>query len=64
MSYYFNLTKAKRDLPLYVNRYMFAVYLSKESPKLRYLAKLIGEIYLNLIKARRAFIFANRFMTL
>jgi hypothetical protein len=58
------LTKPERDLPLYADRYTFAVYLSKESPKLCYLAKLMGEICLNLVQPRRALIFADGPMTL
>lgn len=64
MSHYFDLTKPERDLPLYADRYTFAVYLSKESPKLRYLAKLMGEICLSPIQPRRALIFADGPMTL
>jgi hypothetical protein len=64
MSHYFDLTKPERDLPLYADRFTFAVYLSKESPKLRYLAKLMGEICLNPVQPRRALIFADGPMTL
>jgi hypothetical protein len=64
MSFYFDLTKAERDLPLYIDRYSMSLYLAKDSPKLMYLAKLMGEICLDEVDPRRALIFTDGPMTL
>lgn len=64
MSHYFDLTRPERDLPLYADRFTFAMYLCKESPKLKYLAKLMGEICLHETDPRRALIFTDGPMTL
>lgn len=47
LSYYFQLTRPARDLPPYVDRYSFATYLCRESPKLMYLAFLLGKMCLD-----------------
>jgi len=59
MSYYFDLTKPERNLPLYADRFSMAKYLAKDSPKLLYLAKLMGEICLDTTDPKRTIIFAD-----
>lgn len=59
MSFYFDLTKAERNLPLYADRFSMARYLAKDSPKLLYLAKLMGEICLDEKDPRRTIIFSD-----
>jgi hypothetical protein len=41
------MTKPEKNLPLYADRWSFTRYLAKDSPKLKYIAKLMGEICLN-----------------
>lgn len=64
MSYYFDLTKPDRTLPLYADRFSMALYLCKDSPKLKYLAKLMGEICLDEKNPRRTIIFSDGPMAL
>ena len=59
MSFYFDLTKAERNLPLYADRFSMAKYLAKNSPKLLYLAKLMGEICLDQKDPKKTIIFAD-----
>jgi SNF2-related domain/Helicase conserved C-terminal domain len=62
MSYYFRATRPDRDLPYYADRYSLAMYLAKDSPKLAYLAGLVGKICLG-DNPRRVLIYADYPMT-
>lgn len=62
MSLYFEMTKPEENLPLYADRWTFARYLAKDSPKLKYVAKLMGEICLNEADPRRVLIFTDWLM--
>jgi SNF2-related domain len=59
MSLYFEMTKPEKNLPLYADRWSFARYLAKDSPKLKYIAKLMGEICLNEADPRRVLCFTD-----
>lgn len=58
MSMYFDATKPERNLPPYTDRFAFGMYLAKDSPKLLYLGRLIGEICLGQ-EPRRVMIYAD-----
>jgi hypothetical protein len=62
MSYYFRATRPERDLPYYPDRYSLALYLAKDSPKLGYLAGLVGKICLG-DQPRRVLIYGDYPMT-
>jgi len=59
MSLYFEMTKPEANLPLYADRWSFARYLAKDSPKLKYIAKLMGEICLSEVDPRRVLCFTD-----
>lgn len=59
VGHYFDLTRPEKDLPLYVDHFSFAKYMCKEFPKLKYVAKLMGEICLNDTDPRRVMIFTD-----
>ena len=59
MSLYFEMTKPEPNLPLYADRWTFARYLAKDSPKLKYVAKLMGEICLDKSDPRRVLVFTD-----
>lgn len=44
MSWYYNKIKPEYNSPLYADRLSFVRFLTKDSPKLQYLVKLMGEI--------------------
>jgi len=56
------MTKPEENLPLYANRWTFARYLAKDSPKLKYVAKPMGDICLNEADPRRVLIFTDWLM--
>ena len=62
MNLYFEITKSEKNLSLYADRWSFARYLAKDSPKLKYIAKLIGEVCLSEVDSRRVFCFTDRLM--
>ena len=64
MTYYFNKTKPDRFLPLYADRFSFAAYLAKNSSKLKYLVKFMGEIALSEERCRHVLIFVEGPMSL
>lgn len=58
MGLYFRATRPAPNLPCYPDRFSFGMYLAKDSPKLQYLAGLLGKICLG-DEPRRVLIYGD-----
>jgi hypothetical protein len=58
MTLYFRAIRPLRNLPLYSDRFSFRLYLAKDSPKLMYIAGLVGKVCLG-NQGRRVLIYGD-----
>jgi SNF2-related domain len=58
MTLYFRATRPLRNLPPYPDRFSFGLYLAKDSPKLMYMAGLVGKVCLG-DQGRRVLIYGD-----